>query len=276
MIQQGVSVGGSASPDGMNIGRVMDWIEARLEAVKSREEEEEEDEEREKGADHAGAKQDAGTVKASRMPTPLSRHKENVSHSRCYKLHPIETGAQASHIPLTPQPVNVAPNNANASTQVPSSQPSTQSTPPSHHVPLRPIHALPHPPFRLSKSRPNGSKAHSFPATPSETPHSLPSPPVVFASSEGHPPITELAAGAKRRHAVMMMLDSASASSPSLQGSAATATSQPGSSAAIPNSGTGHSRRRTRSSRSGQNYNQGDAMEVEEEGGRERKRVARR
>lgn len=33
---------------GMSIGRVMDWVEARLEAVRSREEEEEEDEEREK------------------------------------------------------------------------------------------------------------------------------------------------------------------------------------------------------------------------------------
>jgi hypothetical protein len=54
MIQQGVSVGGVAEmnegdADGMTIGRVMDWIEARLEAVKSREEEEEEDEEKAPG-----------------------------------------------------------------------------------------------------------------------------------------------------------------------------------------------------------------------------------
>lgn len=32
----------------MTIGRVMDWTEARMEAIKSREEEEDEDEEREK------------------------------------------------------------------------------------------------------------------------------------------------------------------------------------------------------------------------------------
>lgn len=33
---------------GMTIGKVMDWTEARLDAIKAREEEEEEDEEREK------------------------------------------------------------------------------------------------------------------------------------------------------------------------------------------------------------------------------------
>ena len=57
MIQQGVSVGGlgismpssssDASDDGMTIGRVMDWTEARLEAIKAQEEEEDEEEERE-------------------------------------------------------------------------------------------------------------------------------------------------------------------------------------------------------------------------------------
>jgi hypothetical protein len=52
MIQQGVSLDPTGSSDaeggGMTIGRVMDWTEARLEAIKSREEEEDEDEEREK------------------------------------------------------------------------------------------------------------------------------------------------------------------------------------------------------------------------------------
>jgi hypothetical protein len=62
MIQQGVSVGNEVSDGegGMSIGRVMDWVEARLEAVKSREEEEEEDEEREK------AGKDNGNSKATR------------------------------------------------------------------------------------------------------------------------------------------------------------------------------------------------------------------
>ena len=53
-IQQGVSasdIGPSPSHDmegGMTIGKVMDWTEARVDAIKAREEEEEEDEEREK------------------------------------------------------------------------------------------------------------------------------------------------------------------------------------------------------------------------------------
>lgn len=70
--------------------------------------------------------------------------------------------------------------------------------------------------------------------------------------------------GAKRRHAVMMMLD------PTSPVSEAGTLSQP----AMQNS-----RRRTRSTRGGNvnvNANVMDAMEIEEEGGRERKRVARR
>jgi len=62
-IQQGVSAidigqapSGSSSHamegSGMSIGRIMDWTEARLEAIKAREEEEDEDEEREKDRDN--------------------------------------------------------------------------------------------------------------------------------------------------------------------------------------------------------------------------------
>ena len=56
-IQQGVSasdIGPSPSHDlegGMTIGKVMDWTEARVDAIQAREEEEEEDEEREKDKD---------------------------------------------------------------------------------------------------------------------------------------------------------------------------------------------------------------------------------
>lgn len=59
MIQQGVSAGGIAPSDNnahsgeMTVGRILDWIEARMEAVKSREEEEDEDEEREKERERA-------------------------------------------------------------------------------------------------------------------------------------------------------------------------------------------------------------------------------
>lgn len=52
VIQQGVSdssvASGSEPGSGMNIGKVMDWIEARLDAVKSRAEEESEDEDRDR------------------------------------------------------------------------------------------------------------------------------------------------------------------------------------------------------------------------------------
>lgn len=44
VIQQGVSVGGG---DGMTIGRIMDWIDARREVMKEREDDEEEEEDKE-------------------------------------------------------------------------------------------------------------------------------------------------------------------------------------------------------------------------------------
>lgn len=89
MIQQGVSAGESSDPDGggMTIGRIMDYIEARLEAIKSREEEEDEDEEkdrerereRERNSAHAPAKAPSGTPSTSR-PVALSlRPRDNVS-----------------------------------------------------------------------------------------------------------------------------------------------------------------------------------------------------
>lgn len=50
MIQQGVSAGETSDVDGgsVTIGRIMDYVEARLEAIKSREEEEDEDDEKDK------------------------------------------------------------------------------------------------------------------------------------------------------------------------------------------------------------------------------------
>jgi hypothetical protein len=89
MIQQGVSLDASGSLDaeggGMTIGRVMDWTEARVEAIKSREEEEDEDEEREREKDRgrppAG---NSGTVvpkpedKAYKTPESVSPPKDRV------------------------------------------------------------------------------------------------------------------------------------------------------------------------------------------------------
>ncbi|KIY64979.1 hypothetical protein CYLTODRAFT_380157 [Cylindrobasidium torrendii FP15055 ss-10] len=53
MIQRGVSADGND----MTVGRVMDWLEARLDAVKSRAEEEQEDEESIRRKPHAAPKQ---------------------------------------------------------------------------------------------------------------------------------------------------------------------------------------------------------------------------
>lgn len=88
MIQQGVSVGGldpsglgSGEGGGMTIGRVMDWTEARLEAIKSREEEEDEEEEREKererGRPAATSKPDPGK-QPTKATTASSTAKEQV------------------------------------------------------------------------------------------------------------------------------------------------------------------------------------------------------
>lgn len=59
MIQQGVSAGDSSGSDGQGIaiGRIMDYVEARLEAIRSREEEEDEDEDKERERAGGGDKQ---------------------------------------------------------------------------------------------------------------------------------------------------------------------------------------------------------------------------
>ena len=52
MIQQGVSAGGNHTGENpMSVGRIMDWVEARCDAIKAREEEEDEEEQKEKEKD---------------------------------------------------------------------------------------------------------------------------------------------------------------------------------------------------------------------------------
>lgn len=86
MIQQGVSLDPSGSSHdaeggGMTIGRVMDWTEARLDAIKSREEEEDEDEEREKEKER-GRPPASATKPDDKAPVhpPNTRPKEQVSY----------------------------------------------------------------------------------------------------------------------------------------------------------------------------------------------------
>ncbi|KAG6827254.1 hypothetical protein H0H92_012615 [Tricholoma furcatifolium] len=227
MIQQGVSSSSdSALPGGgLTIGRVMDWTEARLEAIKAREEEEEEEEEKEK---------DSPTT---RTPAPTA-----------------------------PKP-DAKPTIAKTVKSKPSLQPLTQPSP-SSSSPVQPRPTSHHPQRPQRSARPSPSDIDS-PEAP-EIDFSIP-----------------IAAGAKRRHAMMMMLDTPHPSAPTApfaldapaSGTAAAAVAVTCGAA----SGLGPSRRRTRSARQlqpTQTLNQAaaaelDPMEVEEDG-RERKRVARR
>ncbi|KAI6020624.1 hypothetical protein EDC04DRAFT_2901659 [Pisolithus marmoratus] len=246
MIQQGVSVGGIApstsdNPLGgeMSIGRILDWIEARMEAIKAREEEEDEDEEREKERDRTRA-----GPQVSR--TDLNKDINNASVS--FPPHPTASSSKPSDPTSAPTPLTPhSPSNSNpAHLNTPSPTIPTRSNPlfqrpiksrPSLNVPRTPIFPSMHPPF---------------PSIPQ----------------------ADITAGTKRRHTVMMMLDSA----------APPTVMDVSSSSAGPNtapSTQGNPRRRTRSQRSahhaqGQAHTSStDSMDVEEDG-RERKRVARR
>lgn len=85
MIQQGVSAGETSdlNGSGMTIGRVMDYLEARLEAIKSREEEEEEDEEKDKERERQSKAPSGATICVSKPPVPVnsSRQSEFVRRS---------------------------------------------------------------------------------------------------------------------------------------------------------------------------------------------------
>ncbi|KAF8217791.1 hypothetical protein K438DRAFT_1795647 [Mycena galopus ATCC 62051] len=219
MLQVGVSDSHTLVPDrnqeaGMTIGRVMDWVEARLDAMRSREEEEDEEDERERGS------------------------------------HSSAPNASGSHRP-----------NAPAHKPSPSPPPSSRVTagpcsPPRSSVPLKLTRTLP-------QLRPATSTVLA-PPIPQTDFHVHVPPGVSFPFVENVPlPVT----GSKRRHAVMMMPppNSSPQSTPS------------SSSSPVPTQ-----RRRTRSTRGLGLFphNRSEVidgmMEIEEDGGRERKRVARR
>jgi hypothetical protein len=125
MIQQGVSVGGVEDPlqgagpmeegsgNAMTIGKVMDWIEARLEAVKSREEEEDEDEEKEKergrGASNATS---APTSKQSMIPKAGSA--DNVAATLRHKDTVRQTCSPHHYLLLTSSPAPTRDTTTNA------------------------------------------------------------------------------------------------------------------------------------------------------------------
>ncbi|KAG6917705.1 hypothetical protein DXG01_001477 [Tephrocybe rancida] len=256
MIQQGVSLSPNPSapshdPDhgGLTIGRVMDWTEARLEAIRSREEEEDEEEEREREREGGG--------KSQPIPVVGNVPKVDTKPPRVPVASVPRTKA-----PTPPQATSLPTPSSPRSSQPQPSAPSSPSPPPP--AALRPIQ-------RPIRSR-GSAKADLIPGS------------MDFANgpstSESDTIPIPIAAGAKRRHAMMMMLDSAP-SAVSIDSSVAHPPPMGGNNL---NSASG-SRRRTRSSRHGhappQNQNfsliapPADAMEVEEDG-RERKRVARR
>ncbi|TCD65587.1 hypothetical protein EIP91_002472 [Steccherinum ochraceum] len=265
MIQQGVSAGESSSDPngtgGMTIGRVMDYIEARLEAIKSREDEEDEDEEKErKDKDRSSSIPAQSAPSAStRASTGPSGHSKSSSASRAKDTTPLT--------PHTPQ--SFSQPHANHLPFVPSSPtPSTSSVASPLHIPsgsaltARNMKAA-----KLSALSPNNKDL-----APSSLPFTFTNANAATIDALGLSPMPVLpepvSTGSKRRHAAML-IDSTSPTE--------TISSGPSSS----------TRRRTRSSRGvavggstgtqDQNMtNRGaEAMEVEEEG-RERKRVARR
>lgn len=266
----------------MTIGRIMDYIEARLEAIKSREEEEDEDEEkererereRERNCASGQVKAPSGTPSTSKPAAPPLRSREYVStcDSTFRTLYPLFS-VQVSSAPMTPlTPTSLV------STSTHARPASTPPSPPSLYRPLLPPQSL----LRSSKSRlfavSNANPKDSI-VSPAAAPFSatlLPStgdpsvaiinPPTELAFPSMTPPVAPEATGTKRRHAAMT--------------AESTGPSNPIQSVSVP-------RRRIRSSRTGtlntvrENYDQNqsqassDAMEVEEDG-RERKRVARR
>ncbi|EMD31267.1 hypothetical protein CERSUDRAFT_89268 [Gelatoporia subvermispora B] len=265
MIQQGVSTGESsdAGGPGTSIGRIMDYIEARLEAIKSREEEEDEDEERERtrmgpapppsSAAPPPAKPSVPAPAPQTTTTSTTTTKPGTSAYAAPRTRDITVPAAG---PLTPY----SPSSSAGSLAYASHPPSSPSPPP--RLTLAPHAALKSRVFETHAPAPLAVIQPLQPSPPAPAPAFAPS------SLAEHEP----AAGTKRRHNTML-LESAQAPPSALSDAAAAASA---------------SRRRTRSARASgiaplahandQNLNcqASDAMDVEEEGGRERKRVARR
>jgi len=198
----------------MTIGKVMDWTEARVDAIKAREEEEEEDEEREKDKDRSPPS----------VAPPVAV--QNAPKSEVKK-------AGVPHRPKDTTTISPIPNSAGG---------------------------------LLAEQFPSSTSSGTF----SETP-------------------ILIGTGAKRRHAVMMMLDSSSA--PISITDPTSVASSPGAGSMnagtyMGSTGSNFGKRRTRSSRNfgqiqsqNQNINviqvSPEPMDIEEEL-RERKRVTRR
>ncbi|EAU87346.1 hypothetical protein CC1G_02105 [Coprinopsis cinerea okayama7 len=259
-IQQGVSAesveptvaGPSSAVDGggMTIGRVMDWIEARLEAIKALEDDDDEDEEKER-----------------RPHTTAPARKPAVPGPSSLKI------PQTSSLPTPSSPIT--------QTNGTPPEPSSPSPPPSTVLRPNQLRSSKHKtPAKVDPLTPlNAQTANIIPSAFNFT-ETLGSP---SANSTPFPDAPLV--GAKRRH-VMMMMDSASpvVSAGSTVSSPSSNAGSLGSNPLNHSGSTFPHRRRTRSSRNlaqaqNQNVNviptPSEAMDIEEDG-RERKRVARR
>ncbi|TFK18331.1 hypothetical protein FA15DRAFT_709956 [Coprinopsis marcescibilis] len=287
-IQQGVSASGelgegepgpSSAVDGggMTIGRVMDWTEARLDAIKALEEDEDEDEERENQKDHQrkrGAGPSATTTTNVVQSTSSAYRKPAMPSSDPHKI-------SSSTLPTPSSPIT----QTNAQLPEPCSPSPPPSAPRSTQLQLR-FSKSHRPSSKSDQPIPFAAQSANIPQSSfmfTGEPHGPPSPQMQMQTFS-EPPIVSINAGAKRRHAMMMMLESASSPGPSSSSPA----SHGGGFGNGVNGGSVPHRRRTRSTRNlahgAQSQNQNvntivqspsEAMDVEEEG-RERKRVARR
>ncbi|KAK2460430.1 hypothetical protein APHAL10511_007595 [Amanita phalloides] len=299
MIQHGVSAGGidhGSSREGMTIGRVMDWTEARLEALKQKDDEEEEEEDREK--DRKPATTTAAPASSSAPPAPPAP-KPAKSSPRPKEVKPASP-ASFSPMPILPDPPSTA-------TSSPSSTPPTFSAP----LPLRAAQrpTKPRPSTKGDGSAPYGNlpPAHAFDFFADPRPSALTAMPVSVPGQNGVVAAAAEAlsagAGAKRRHAMMMMLDAASPATAATDHhplnhlnhlnhlhhahhhhhlhhhSLALAAAGGGGVPSTPGAGRRRERRSRVNTQQSQAINLLSAdvmMDVEEENGRERKRVARR
>ncbi|KAF8466778.1 hypothetical protein DFH94DRAFT_780087 [Russula ochroleuca] len=281
MIQQSVS--DSETPP--SIGRVMDWVEARLEAIRAREEEEdEEDEESAASKKEKEGQGQTGRLKAS-SSLPRANSAPAVPQQATREQGPLAPSKLSQAITTGPSPPSPStPPSPPATTLRPLSTPTT-TTPASRTLKPRAFAAA-----IQAKENPHLTSAmtpttmtmmppihHPFPTSPgSPSPFTFTAFPPLPASAAPTDalaiplplPLT-VSAGAKRRHAMMVLADdSAHGHGPAGVGAGATGTA--------PSGAAGSSRRRTRSTRGAhQNQHAQDAMEIEEDG-RERKRVARR
>ncbi|TBU40426.1 hypothetical protein BD309DRAFT_967500 [Dichomitus squalens] len=260
MIQQGVSTDADPSRE-VTIGRIMDYIEARLEAIRAREEEEDEEEEKERVAKGGPAPVPgpSGTTSFKPVAKPSTPTAPSI---------PLRRDQQPVAPPTPYTPSTMEGQRPYVAHALASPTPSTLSLRPAFTTAMQSLSRAP-----LSKSRlsvnPKDLSSLPLPAAPMSFTFQPPAVAEVSINPDSELlsfPAAAASTPLKRRREAMSADSPASANADGATGGSA---------------GTSTSRRRTRSWRGDQAQHQhradnhGEAMEVEEEGP-QRKRVARR